>query len=57
MRLLNELADNPILKKVRGCSERDDEQVHGSGKAAGHTQLLVGARRALLCPVHVTTYF
>ncbi|CAL8467282.1 g6819 [Coccomyxa elongata] len=26
MRLLNELADNTILKKVRGCSERDDEQ-------------------------------
>lgn len=28
MRLLNELADNPILKKVRGSSERDDEQVY-----------------------------
>ncbi len=27
MRLLNELADNAILKKVRGSSERDDEQV------------------------------
>ncbi|EIE22175.1 hypothetical protein COCSUDRAFT_55870 [Coccomyxa subellipsoidea C-169] len=26
MRLLNELADNAILKKVRGSSERDDEQ-------------------------------
>jgi hypothetical protein len=27
MRLLNELADDPILMKVRGSSERDDEQV------------------------------
>ena len=27
MRLLNELADDPILMKERGASERDDEQV------------------------------
>ena len=27
MRLLNELADDPILMKVRSASERDDEQV------------------------------
>lgn len=27
MRLLNDLADNPLLKEVRGEKERDDEQV------------------------------
>jgi hypothetical protein len=34
MRLLNELADNPLLKKVRGQQERDDEQV-----SSQHSQL------------------
>ena len=34
MRMLNELADYPLMKKVRGSDMTDDEQVQLSSKAS-----------------------
>ena len=34
MRMLNELAEYPLMKKVRGSDTTDDEQVQSSSKAS-----------------------
>ena len=34
MRMLNELAEHPLMKKVRGSDMTDDEQVQLSSKAS-----------------------
>ncbi len=53
MRLLNELADNPILKKVRGSSERDDEQVQQSlAKPLVACHLLVAPQESHCSTLH-----